>query len=162
MARRTRGRFVGLVAVGCALAALAALAACGPGGPSARALADEPVLRPPVDAVELGRTARNAERGWLLGVDSAAVVEVVYAVALSPEQAAQAWVRAYGEQYGFGEPALGSGGQVFGAQEGVGVQLQFGREPVLVVGDPGDYQPVPRGSSVVTIVVNGDEGSESG
>lgn len=151
MRRRTCARLLALVVLG------SAVPACSAGGPSTRALAQEPVLRPPVEAVELGRTSRDAQRGRLLGIDSAAVLEVLFAVSLPPDQAAEAWVRAHGERYGFGVPPVGSGGQVFGAADGVGVQLQFGSRPVLVVGEPRDYRPVPPGSSVVTIVVSGEQ-----
>jgi hypothetical protein len=149
MPARGWGRLVGLLAVGILVAA------CTSGGPPVSALAKEPVLQPPVDAVEFGRTTQEAQRGWLLGIDSAAVVQVAFAVPMSPEQAARAWVQAYGERYGLEVPRPGSGGQVFGKAGDVGVQLEFGSEPVLIIGEARDYDPVPEGSSVVTVVLDG-------
>lgn len=142
-------RFAGLVAVG------VLLAGCGSLGPPTSTLAQEPVLQPPVDAVELGRNTQEAQRGWLLGIDSPAIVQVVYAVELSSEQAARAWVQAYGERFDLTLPGAGSGGQTLGGTDDVAVQMQFGEEPVILFGDPQDYDPVPPGSSVVTVILSG-------
>lgn len=128
------------------------LTGCAAPGPSVSQLADEPILVPPMPAIELGRVTRDAQRGWLLGIDSVAVVEAAYAVQLSPDEAERQWVNAFGEQYTL-QAQLGR--QLLGGTKEVGVSISIGPQPSVVTGQPSDFRPAPAGHTVVTVSVSG-------
>lgn len=128
------------------------LVACGAPGLDVAALSREPILTAPVEAVELGRSSAE---GSGLGAGVAAVVEVAFAVQLSPEEAAQKWLEAYGRQYNLADPGSAGKLQVLGSNDDVGVSLAFVSFVVAVQGSPEDYQEPPAGATVVTIVLSG-------
>ena len=72
--------------------------ACGAPGPDVDTLSREPILTPPVEAVELGRSSVDGGASLDLGLGEGvtAALQVAYAVDLTPEQAAQTWAEAYG------------------------------------------------------------------
>lgn len=84
-----------------AMTAVLALTGCGAPGPSLETVAAEPVFTAPVPAQELGRAEQEPSNGFPVGIEIFAVLEVAYAVDLSPDEAIAAWERAYDSRYGF-------------------------------------------------------------
>ncbi len=85
-----------------AIGAACLLGACGtdPALGDLDTLRDQPLLEPPPGATLLGRAERDAEEGLILGIDTTAAVEMVYA---SPESLAEVidhYQREHGDLYG--------------------------------------------------------------
>jgi len=123
------------------------------GGPSPRlaTVEKEPILIAPVHAVELGR--RTQESQWGLGLpDSYAYVTVAYQVDLTPTEARDAWVGAYGARYGLADAFSVRGVMVKGHAGDMWVDVTFSDKVEDPDGGTKFATPSP-GSTVVTVVV---------
>ena len=130
-----------------------AASATGP-APRLSQVEKEPILVPPLTAVELGRATRQSQ--YTPGLSSAtAYVVVAYQVDATPEQALAAWSAAYGRRYGLRDahnaPALT---ELTGSTNDVNVSVEATNH-VVDPGVGGHYKTASPGTTVVTVNVSG-------
>lgn len=114
----------------------------------------EPILVPPIAAVELGRATRQSQ--YAPGLSSAAAyVVVAYQVESTPEQALAAWSTAYGQRYALHDahntPTLT---KLTGSTKQVNVSVDA-TDHVVDPGVGGSYKAPAPGTTVVTVNVSG-------